>query len=228
MEKKKNSRHYIIPPSYFKNKGINPLTVIVPKQQKDAIISEDVKQEDVLSSPNETPTKVVESFQVKEPPKIILKQEGKRTSGLSLSSLKTKKEHQIRQMNVIIDEEDLPKDDFTERELIKVWDAYIENLQKSGKRNLASILSIDKPKVAETIIHLEYPTETNKLEIERNQYDLLAFIRKSLNNFDINLAITVNEVMEKQYAYTPIEKFERLKEKNPNIELLKKTFNLDV
>ncbi|TWO32854.1 DNA polymerase III subunit gamma/tau [Seonamhaeicola sediminis] len=223
---KKNSRHYIIPPSYFKNKGITPVVVSVPKKQESNEVSDETEQ--AIVNPIEPVAKTVEAFQVKEPPKIILKQETKRKSGLSLSSLKTKKEHQIRQMNVVIDEEDLPKDDFTERELLKVWNTYIENLQKSGKRNLASILSIDKPKLKETTIHLEFPTETNKLEIERNQYDLLGFIRKSLNNFDIDLAITVNEVMEKQYAYTPIEKFEKLKEKNPNIELLKKAFNLDV
>jgi DNA polymerase-3 subunit gamma/tau len=34
--------------------------------------------------------------------------------------------------------------------------------------------------------------------------------------------------MEKQYAYTPKEKFEKLKEKNPNIDLLRKTFDLDI
>ena len=34
--------------------------------------------------------------------------------------------------------------------------------------------------------------------------------------------------MEKQYAYTPKEKYDKLKEKNPNIETLKKTFNLDI
>ena len=89
-------------------------------------------------------------------------------------------------------------------------------------------MSIDTPKLIDTTIHLEFPNATNKVELERNQLDLLFFIRKTLNNFDINLSITVNEEIEKQYAYTPFEKFEKLKEKNKNIDVLRKTFDLDI
>jgi len=56
----------------------------------------------------------------------------------------------------------------------------------------------------------------------------LSFLRKSLNNFDINLSITVNEEKEKQYAYTAKEKYNKLKKKNPQIESLRKTFDLDI
>ena len=36
------------------------------------------------------------------------------------------------------------------------------------------------------------------------------------------------EEMEKQYAYTSKEKFEKLREKNPHIDTLRKTFDLDI
>ena len=77
-------------------------------------------------------------------------------------------------------------------------------------------------------MHLVFPNTTNKVEVERQQYDLLAFLRKTVNNYSINLSITVNEELEKKYAYTAMEKFEKLKEKNPNMDLLRKTFDLDV
>jgi DNA polymerase-3 subunit gamma/tau len=64
--------------------------------------------------------------------------------------------------------------------------------------------------------------------VERQQTELLQFLRKSLNNFDIKLDITVNESMEKEFAYTAEEKFAKLKSKNPALETLKKTFNLDL
>jgi DNA polymerase-3 subunit gamma/tau len=225
---KKNSKHYIIPASYFIKKGITPIPVNIPKQKEIQVPSVDKKESELeISIPN-LKTVVVEALQVKEPPKIILKKENKRASGLSLSSIKAKKDHLIKQMDVVIIEEDLPTDPFTEKELIAIWNTYIENLRKDGKHNLASILAIDVPKVTGTTINLEFPNSTNKLEVERQQYNLLGFIRKALNNFDINLSITVNEVMEKQYAYTALEKFEKLKEKNPNIDLLRKTFDLDV
>ncbi|MBE9490965.1 MAG: hypothetical protein IMY67_11765 [Bacteroidetes bacterium] len=165
---------------------------------------------------------------LKEPPKIILKSESKRTSGLSLSSIKAKKEHLIRQMEVVLDEEDLPKETFTEEALIKYWNTFIKQLEQKGKHNLASILSIDIPKLIDTTIHLEFPNATNKVEVERQQYELLSFLRQSLNNYDINLSITVNEKLEKQYAYTAKEKYDKLLKKNNTIELLRKTFDLDI
>jgi len=218
---KKNSRHYIIPPSYFKTIGITPVPVTLPKDKVE------VKTADTAND-NQNSDLVSEDLMVNEPPKIILKPDKKRTSALSLSSIKAKKEHQIKQMDVIINEEDLPKEDFTEERLIKSWNTFTKMLQDEGKYNLASILSIDTPKVSGTTIHLEFPNSTNKVELERQQYDLLAFIRKELNNFDINLSITVNEELEKQYAYTAREKFEKLKEKNPIIDTLRKTFDLDI
>ena len=51
-------------------------------------------------------------------------------------------------------------------------------LQKDGKHNLASILSIDTPKVKGTVINLEYPNATNKVELERNQYDLMMLLER--------------------------------------------------
>ena len=221
---KKNNKHFIIPASYFANKGIKPIPVRVPNQNNNKPSEKGQETKEALKPVS----KDAESFKVKEPPRIELKKESKGTSGLSLSSIRTKKEHQIKQMEVVINEEDLPKEPFTENEFIKVWNAYIDELTNEGKHNLASILSIDTPKVKDTVAHLEFPNATNKLEIERHQYELLSYIRKALNNFDLSLSITVNEVMEKQYAYTPFEKFEKLKQKNPNIDVLRKTFDLDV
>ncbi|WP_250437265.1 DNA polymerase III subunit gamma/tau [Hanstruepera flava] len=228
---KKNSKNYIIPASYFKAKGIETIKVNVPNendnnsgqsiQQQQQTTIETEKSEELEHSAS--PINVAEP-----PPKISLNVRKQSTSALSLSSIRAKKEHQIKQMEVVLDEEDLPKEPFTEEELVKTWNNYVKMLQDSGKFNLASILSIDTPKLQDTTIHLEFPNATNKVEVERHQYELLGFIRKALNNYDINLSITVNEEMEKQYAYSPQEKYEKLKEKNPAITVLKKTFGLDI
>ena len=218
---KKNSRRYIIPPSYFRKKGITPIPVKKPVES---------------SSKNETQKVNPELKQFVEPPKpkIVLEKgiasAKKRTSGLSLKSIRAKKEHEIKQLDVVVDEENLPKEPFTQEELTNHWNLFVNEIEAKGQFNLASILSIDKPKLAEdgVTVKLTFPNATNKVEVERQSYDLMSYLRKSLNNYDINLDITVDEVMEKKYAYTPIEKYEKLKEKNPNIELLRKAFDLDV
>lgn len=218
---KKNSSRFIIPASYFKSKGITPIPVKVPKSSED---STQVKQA-VIKTPV---TSNSVSNSVREPqPKIPLKT-GHRTSGLSLKSIKAKKEHLIRQMDVIIDPEDLPKEDFTEEAFKDAWKAYVDLLNIKGEKIMASILEMDTPKLSGTDIGLEFPNETLKVELERAQFPLMEYLRKTLKNFDLKLVISVNEEVAKKYAFSPIEKYEKLKEKNPNIELLKNTFGLDV
>ncbi|MFD2725861.1 DNA polymerase III subunit gamma/tau [Hyunsoonleella rubra] len=227
---KKKAKHYIIPASYFQKKGIKPIPVNVAerKPKTDEKQPEPADKETAYDEPQESNTAVVEQFKVKAPKKIVLTREKNYVSGISIKSLQKEKEHQIRQMEVIVDDEELPKEDFTEQELITHWQAYTKIIQEKGRHNLASILTIDTPKLKGTEIHLEFPNETNKVELERAQYELMMYLKKSLNNYDIALSITVNEEKNVQYAYTTREKYEKLKEKNASIELLKKTFGLDL
>ena len=223
-EKKNNSR-FIIPPSYFKRIGISPVPVKKPKEvalnpAKEEIIN---NQETASNTLHKT-----EIFPKTSTPKIVLNRETKRTSGLSLSSIRAKKEHEIKQMDVVVDEENLPRESFTQNDLNSTWNTFVDRIDAEGKKNLAAILSIDKPTLKGTEIHLTFPNSTNKVEVERQSFDLLQFLRKSLKNYDISLVIEVNEEMQKKFAYTPEEKYEKLKEKNPNIELLRKTFDLDL
>ncbi|WP_411768717.1 DNA polymerase III subunit gamma/tau [Winogradskyella sp. A3E31] len=222
---KKNSSQFIIPPSYFKAKGIKPIVVSKPvKIKKPKIASsepEPVKQETVSEK---------EESVVSEPeiPKLSIDKIQKTTSGLSLKSIREKKEHHIKQLDVVIDEEDLPKEPVTQEELVEVWNTYIKSLHKKGEKILASIMEMDSPKLKDTAICLEYANNTSKLELERAQYPLMQYLRKTLKNYDLHLQIKVNEEVAKKYAFTPKEKYNKLKEKNPNLELLKKTFGLDV
>ncbi len=218
---KKNSSHYIIPASYFRAKGIKPIAVKVPETKEPAAVEKTVE-----AKKKDAPK--VEEY-VQEPVTVIdLKNDSHRTSGLSLKSIRTKKEHQIRQMEVVVDPNDLPKEPVSEEELLKAWKTYIESLETKGERIMASILTMDTPKLNDTSIHLEFPNETLKIELERAQFPLMEFLRKTLKNYDLSLHISVNEEIAKQYVFTPMEKYQKLKEKNPNIELLKKTFGLDI
>ncbi|HNQ28103.1 MAG TPA: DNA polymerase III subunit gamma/tau [Aquaticitalea sp.] len=221
---KKNSRHYIIPASYFKGKGIKPIVVNVPKKEETPTkptVTEAVEKH--TSTPSTHIAKAPESIHI-----INLKVNSKPTSGLSLKSVQAKKEHQIKQMEVIIDPNDLPKEPVSQEALEQAWSDYIKSLDEKGERIMVSILGMQTPKLNDTSIQLEFPNETLKLELERAQFPLMEYLRKTLKNYDLSLDISVNESIEKKYAYTPMEKYQKLKEKNPNIELLKKTFGLDL
>lgn len=225
---KKNSTRFIIPASYFKNKGITPIPVKKPEKPVLKSNNKAIEPSATEKQPVSGKADVVEKFKKVEPPKIELKLEKKRTSGLSLSSIRAKKEHQIKKMEVVVDAKDLPTETFTEKAFLESWKTFTAAMQKEGKHNLASILAIDTPKLKGTTAHLVFPNDTNKVELERQQYELMGFLRKSLNNYDIKLSITVNELKSKKYAFTPREKYEMLKEKNQAIEALRKTFDLDI
>ena len=84
------------------------------------------------------------------------------------------------------------------------------------------------PKLEGVIIHLEFPNNTIKIEVERSKYELLEYLKEKLQNYSINLSIEVNETAAKRYAYTDREKFQKLKEVNPLIDKLRTEFDLDV
>jgi DNA polymerase-3 subunit gamma/tau len=221
---KKKDEHFIIPPSYFKSKGIEPIKVKVPEK------TENTASPSAQTEPKEKETQAVQKSipQVQDIPKISIDKSKKQTSGLSLKSIREKKEHQIKQLDVVIDEEQLPREAVSEEALLEAWEAYTQSLHKKGEKILASILEMEKPKLQDTAICLTYSNNTNKLELERSQYPLMMYLKKRLRNYDLHLKIKVNEEVAKKYAFTPQEKYEKLKKKNSNIELLKKTFGLDV
>ena len=219
---KKKSKGFIIPASFFKDKNLS---------ESKTESNQNMPQTNSVNSSEELPS-AEEPEPMYKPPKIeapVIKGIKRQASGLSLKSIQQKKAHQIKQMDVEIKEEDLPSDSFTQDQLNNCWDIFVDKLEKKGRYNLAAILKIDTPKLTDDdVIQLDFPNSTNKIEVERNQFNLLQFLRKSLNNFNIRLEISVNEAMDKKYAYTAEDKYAKFLEKNPALETLKQTFNLDL
>ena len=104
----------------------------------------------------------------------------------------------------------------------------LKRLMREGKYNLLSHLTMAKPVLKGTTINLVYPNNTIKTEVERAQHDILSFIKDKLQNYEIALEIIVNETAEKKYAYTPIEKYDKLIEKNPLLDTLRKELGLEL
>ena len=184
-----------------------------------------------IPEPQEEQQKVTKKTSTVEPAidakKININRPTKRVSGLSISSLNAKKQHELNKIEVIIDENNLPKEKFTEEELRKHWVDFIEIIDKKGQKILASNLHTDIPKLKEDFaIHIELPNDTMKKEIEREQFELMEYLRSKLNNQFVHLVISVNETTSTKFAFTPEEKYEKLREKNPVIDLLRSEFDL--
>ena len=65
-------------------------------------------------------------------------------------------------------------------------------------------------------------------QLKQGRPKLMKHLRESLNNYGISLKVVLNETVEKKFAYTPQEKYNKLKEKNHMIEKLKDSFQLDL
>lgn len=176
----------------------------------------------------EQTTDIREPLKVIERPQILAERNAKKVSALSLKSIQKKQEIKQEMVANQPDIENLPINDFSEETMLAAWTEYTTTVESDGKFNLLSHLTMGVPKLDGSIIHLEFPNHTIKTEVERAKHELLGFLREKLQNYDIDLDITVNETTEKKYAYTTREKFEKLKEMNPLIEKLRKEFDLDI
>lgn len=233
---KKKHKSFIIPASNFVSKESKPDAI---KENPKVETEKAVPQVSANSSPQKEanpkpngPVAKVQSVETVEEhknteSKIDLKKKTK-TSGLSLKSIREKKELLEKQKEQQQDTRVALNEPFTENQVLAAWDDYAKHLKKHGNHNLASIINADLPRVIENKIHVEMPTETMKLELRRAQNQLMKHIRKTVKNDHVELQIEVNEKAEKKYVFTPRDKYEKLKEKNPLLEKLRKTFDLDV
>jgi len=90
------------------------------------------------------------------------------------------------------------------------------------------MLAMNIPTLNEGKIQVELPNQSMKVDLESALPGLFQFMYKKLNNYSIELEILVNEEVSKKYAFTPQDKYEKLREKNPLIDKLRSDFDLDI
>ena len=221
---KKKSKHFIIPATFF-------ISTNTPKTPTPEVLANNVVKEPkpVLAEPQKP---VVEKPVL---PKLKTPSSSKgKVSGLSLSSIRKKKEHLVAKLAEEVQHEELPTEDFEEEDLIKHWIEYVKKLDEDGAKIVSSIFDIsDKEKrekltIKGTIIHIEVPNASMQMDIQGAQYGILSYIRKKLSNFDINIQVDVNEEVSKKYVFSATDKYEKLLEINPAIGLLRQEFGLDI
>ncbi|MBS7254883.1 DNA polymerase III subunit gamma/tau [Flavobacterium branchiicola] len=123
---------------------------------------------------------------------------------------------------------ELPTEEFNETDMRLQWNKYAERLGQKGLRIMESLLLINDPTLDGTKITLELPNEGSKLDFESQLNGLLGHLKGHLHNHDITIEIIVNETIETKRSLNDQDRYNRLLEINPNIELLRATFGLDL
>lgn len=150
-----------------------------------------------------------------------------KVSALSLSSIRAKRELEKANSSIVRNVADLPKNEFSHTDMLLHWNKYAQRLGDKGYKIMESLLLINDPKLnGITIIH-ELPNEGSKIDFESEKHDLLGYLRGKLHNHDIQIEVIVNETVENKFAFLPQDKYNRLNEINPALDVLRKTFDLE-
>ena len=151
-----------------------------------------------------------------------------KVSALSLSSIRAKKELLESQKGIVKVEEHLPSEVFTETQMLEFWFKYAQRLNDKGHMIMESLLRISDPKLDGNKIVYELPNEGSKIDFEKEKPELLGYLRGHLHNHEISIEVIVNESVKSKVAFTSQDKFNRLNEINPNLEAMRKLFDLDI
>lgn len=153
-----------------------------------------------------------------------------KVSAFSLAGLRKKKELQESQRAQIKNTDELPRELFTETDMLLNWNKFAQRLSDSGQKIMATYMQINDPVLdADGVtIRLELPNGGSKIDFDNGKLELLGYLRGKLHNHDIVIETHVNEAVASRHAFTPQEKFEKLKAINPALDTLRKTFDLDI
>jgi hypothetical protein len=122
----------------------------------------------------------------------------------------------------------LPTEAFSEIEMLLHWTKYAKRLGEKGFRIMESLLLINDPVLNGVAITLELPNEGSKLDFEKELNGLLGHLKGHLHNHDITIKVIVNESVQSRKNFNDQDRYNRLQEINPNIDLLRTTFGLDL
>ena len=164
------------------------------------------------------------------PPKInIVKPKRKDgISSLSLSSIELKKEVERKSsLKETVTNESV--NSFNQERLSQLWKTYTQEKNNLGENNIAALLEMSQPKLLDNHkILLKTSSELSKVELAKELTPITAYLNKLLNNYKITFEIIVETRKSEEYVYGIKEKYKYLKKINPEIEVLKKEFDLDL
>lgn len=215
---KKKPANYIIPATFFQ--------ALLPAKKKAPIAATKITEKP-QTPVVKTPAPVTETPVA---PKPVLKNVGRLNKQPSKYSLKGfNQQNKVKKTVVQENFDNHPRDVFSEEKLQMLWREYVNILIKKGERSMASIIGTDIPKLGQQYkISFTVPNKLMEDQFKKGRSKLLNFLREKLNNYGISITVILNEAVEKKFAYTPDEKYKKLKEKNPLLEKLRQTFELDL
>ena len=227
-------KNYIIPASKIENNISNFESNLLSKKSLDVISNIDVSENSSKETKNDISYKKNELgnySEIENKAENDLKRKDidhplEPVSSFSLSSIALKKAASkiLKPNKRIIKSEEK----FKLESLKKYLKKYVENLNNEGKKNIASILSMNPIKLKENNkIIFKVANEMNRVEVNLEKEKLLPYLKKHLRNDKIKLEVEIFENRKQEQIQTATEKYQYLLKLNPQLKELRKKFNLD-
>ena len=120
-------------------------------------------------------------------------------------------------------------DKFSFEDLNEKWKNYIKIKQANGQTIMSSLLEMTNIKLKENdFIILETNSESNKNEIIKEMASILSYLKESLNNYKIKFEVNIISNDKSKTIFTSKEKYDYLKDLNPDIKLLINEFKIQL
>ncbi|MNJ97550.1 DNA polymerase III subunit tau [compost metagenome] len=120
------------------------------------------------------------------------------------------------------------KQAFTQDQFMAVWKQCIAKANAEDKIHLFTLLSSNEPVIDGHNIIVSIENIALESTLQDEKIELLNFIRSQLKNFDIQIVTKRIEPKQSNRIYSNKDKYAYLVEKNPQLEELRKRFNLDL
>lgn len=151
---------------------------------------------------------------------------GSLLKGASLSAIR--KEQPEQEMPAPVDN-NLPADSFTDEQLQNTWKNFAIKLQQSGKKQLHATMTMNQPMIiGDNIVELIIHNQSQDNEIQAEKQDIVSYLRKELNNYKLILQTKIIEEAAKETAYTNKERYQKMVQKNPDLEEFRKQLGLEL
>ena len=119
------------------------------------------------------------------------------------------------------------KQDFTAEQFFELWKVYTQKAKDQDKIHLYTLMNND-PLINGTEITVLVENSALESTLQDEKIDLLNFLRTALKNFDLQIVVKRAENVGAKRIYTNKDKYAYMVEKNPQLEEMRRRFNLDV
>ena len=120
-----------------------------------------------------------------------------------------------------------PEDVFSDAEFENAWKGFLKEIE--SRKSIVGVLQAHKPDIRNLFeLHFELANKTQEGYLQGIQQELMAYLRKALNNYSLSMHITIKEGTTEKKPYTADERYRAMLEINPLLDKLRQVFDTDI